>query len=418
MRDLIPEKEEEFFALFREYFDLERDVGKQHDCANYSLMRMEPLATLAGHPERKLRIIHIAGTKGKGSTSYFIAALLNAAGVHCGCFSSPHLDTVRERFQFDGALCSYEELLAAAKPFCAALHDAHLTPSLFEIFTVLALRIFADKGAQYAVMETGIGGRLDATNYVEDKVMTVITALSFDHTALLGNTIEAIAGEKAGILRPNTPLVLAPQYYDAATATVRERAAQLHARVLTPEHIDTSLWLDGGSAPYLRENFCTALCAVQALGLSPQRQYFTAPRLRARFERICDSPLVIIDAAHNGDSARRLTEATTQCYPGTHFVCVLGCVPGKDVVRITKALKPMDAEFILTNPDTPRGSALPQLIEAAKAAGLKIRAIQPKIAGRADLPVDTPLLFTGSFFTALIGEEIFQESGGTNFCQR
>ncbi len=410
MRDLIPEKEEEFFQLFREYFDLERDVGKQHDCANYSLARMEPLAALAGHPERKLRIIHIAGTKGKGSTSYYIAALLNAAGMHCGCFSSPHLDTVRERFQFDGKLCSYEELIAAAKPFCQALHDAKLKPSLFEIFTVLALKLFADKRAAYAVMETGIGGRLDATNYVADKALTVITALSYDHTALLGKTIDAIAREKAGILRQNTPVVLAPQYYPEAETTVRQCAQQLNAQVIVPTQCDDiSSWLPDHTAPYLRENFCTALCAMKTLGLNPQKEKFTPPRLRARFERISTTPLVIIDAAHNGDSARRLVEATAQCEPNTHFVCVLGCVPGKDVVRITEALKPMNAEYILTNPDTQRGSALPQLIDAANAAGLKIRAVIPEIHTRQDLPQDAPLLFTGSFFTALIGEKLWPQ---------
>ena len=407
MRDLSPERESIFFDIFKDYFDLERDVGKQHDCANYSLDRMTPLAEIAGHPERRLKVIHVAGTKGKGSTSYYIAALLNAAGLHCGCFSSPHLDTVRERFQFDGMLVGYDELISSARSFCAKLRAARLTPSLFEIFTVLALKLFADRGAAYAVMETGIGGRLDATNYIPDKALAVITALSYDHMALLGDTIGQIAAEKAGILRPETPLVLSPQPYPEAEAAVRKIAGQLHAPVIDPEPIDVEAWLPGNLAPYLRDNFRTAMTAVTTLGLSPRRQTFAAPRLRARFELIADNPPVIIDAAHNGDSARRLAEAVRQCYPGTHFICILGSVPGKDVTRIAEALKPMDAEYILTNPDTARGSALPQLQEAAARAGLKIRAVIPHIASKNDLPPNEPLLFTGSIFTALIGEELW-----------
>ena len=193
LQDLDTERESAFFRIFQEYFDLERDVGRQHDSANYSLDRLYPLAALAGNPERGMRLVHIAGTKGKGTTAYLTGALISASGHKCGVFSSPHLDTVRERFQVDGELATYDELEGIAIPLCEKLREADLHPSLFEIFTVLALQLFRQKEVEYAVLETGIGGRLDATNYPEKKALTIITPLSYDRTALLGSDIRQIA---------------------------------------------------------------------------------------------------------------------------------------------------------------------------------------------------------------------------------
>lgn len=408
LQDCDASREEAFFKIFQEFFDLEKDVGKQHDMANYSLDRLIPLAAAAGHPEEGLKLVHIAGTKGKGTTSYLTAALITASGHSCGVFSSPHLDTVRERFQIDGRLAEYDELEALAPPLCEKIRQADLHPSLFEIFTVLALQFFKAKGAEYAVLETGIGGRLDATNYPPKKFLAIITPLSYDHMALLGNDICQIAGEKAGILRKDTPVILSKQPYPQADDFIVKRAKELNAPLLRPDTtVDTTQWLSAGAPPYLQENFQSAWRAMEVLGLTPERTKFRQPRLRARFERIQDNPPVVLDAAHNGDSARRLTEAIHSCYPGKKFVCILGSVPGKDVKGIVEGLKEMNAEFVLTNPETPRGSALPQLQEAAQNAGLNIREIIPNITSVEQLPKDTPLLFTGSFFTALIGEKLF-----------
>ncbi|MCQ2402673.1 MAG: hypothetical protein MJ202_02980 [Lentisphaeria bacterium] len=408
LQDFDASRENAFFQLFQEYFDLEKDVGKQHDVANYSLDRLIPLAAAAGNPEKSLKLIHVAGTKGKGTTSYLTGALITASGHSCGVFSSPHLDTVRERFQVDGRLSEYDELEALAKPLCAEIRSRGLHPSLFEIFTVLALQYFQAKDVEYVVLETGIGGRLDATNYPEEKLVTAITPLSYDHMALLGNDIRQIAAEKAGILRRNTPVVLSRQPYPEGEATILQKASELQAPVLRPDTTcDAASWLPAGAPPYLLENFQSAWRIVEVLGLQPDRAAFRPPRLRARFERIRENPPVVLDAAHNGDSARRLAEAVAVCYPGCHFVCVLGSVPGKDVSGIVEGLKGMDAEFILTNPETPRGSALPQLEEAARKAGLKIRAVLPTLVSVEQLPSGEPILFTGSFFTALIGEKLF-----------
>ena len=408
MKDFDPSRESAFFALFQEYFDLEKDVGKQHDVQNYSLDRMYPLAALAGNPERRLKILHVAGTKGKGSTSFYLTALLNAAGHSCGVFTSPHLVTVRERFQLNNQLISYEALEAAARPLCQKIRGAGLKPSLFEIFTVLALQLFADAGMEYAVLETGIGGLLDATNYVPEKVATVITPLSYDHTALLGNTIEEIARQKAGILRPKVPLILAPQPFEAAERTVIACAQEHGAPVFRPSsNIDASHWIKNSYIPFLQDNLRVALTTVETLGIKPDARCFVAPRLRARFEVLREKPPVVLDAAHNGDSARQLVRALAAAYPDRHFVCVLGCVPGKDIAGIVSELKNLDADFVLTNPATPRGSALPQLLEEARKYSIKVIDVKENISSVSDLPENTPLLFTGSFFTALIGARLF-----------
>ncbi len=408
MRDHDVQKEQAFFQLFQEYYDLEKNVAQQHNPENYTLDRMYPLAAAVGNPEKQLKFIHVAGTKGKGSTCYYLAELLKSAGKRCGCFTSPHLDTVRERFQIDGQLLDYEALTHTAVKVVDALHAANLQPSLFELFTVLALRIFADQGVEYVVLETGIGGRLDATNYVPEKLAAVITPVSFDHTSLLGNTIAEIATEKAGILRPNTPVVLARQPFDDAAAVVTARAAELQAPLFSPDDFTAAQvdrWLPAETPAYLRENFTTALKVMAILGLQPDPAAFQPPTLRARFELRRTNPPVIIDAAHNGDSAARLAQAIAQRFPGVNFTVVLGSVPGKDIPGIVQGLASMDADFILTNPDTPRGSALAELEQQAAAAGLKIRSVIPKLTAE-DLPRDRPLLFTGSFFTALIAEKL------------
>ncbi len=412
-----PAREQAFFDLFKPYFDLEKQTARAHDTRHYSLDRMRPLAELAGNPERSLRILHIAGTKGKGSTAWFLDALLRAAGRTSGVFTSPHLLTVRERFQTHGRLVAYETLQAAAAALAAKLPTLpEPKPTLFEIMTVLGLALIRDAGGEFAVLETGIGGLLDSTNYVPHPEACVITAVSFDHMQLLGNDIREIAAQKAGILKPGVPVVLGPQPYPEAEAVIRETAARLGCAVLEPvPEAALAAWPQIRELPdFLQENFRTALRVPELLTRpgaapfsAPDPARFEMPALPGRFQILQESPPVVLDAAHNADSARRLAAALQTRFPGVRFTTVLGVVEGKDVEGIFTALRPVTATFVLTHPRNPgKGSELARLEQLAAAAAAPYR-VAGELRRRTDFPVGEPLLFTGSFFTALIGAEGF-----------
>jgi dihydrofolate synthase/folylpolyglutamate synthase len=389
--------------------DLERDTSRSYSPGEYSLERMPILAGLAGNPERSLEVIHVAGTKGKGSTCHYLASLLAATGRRVGTFASPHLSSVRERFQVNGVPIEYEPLLAQARELVAAMESADLVPGFFEVLTVLALALFVRESCDMAVVETGIGGRLDATNYISAPLCTAITPISLDHTQLLGSTVEEIAAEKAGILKPGVPLVLGTQPFPAAEHVIRQRANALAVPVETPAPpAEAAPWLPSSTPSFLVENFGIALRICQLLDRVPRRAAFRPPQPRGRFEIVRQAPLVLLDAAHNADSARRLAQAVHEHFPQLHWTVVLGVVKGKDVAGIVGELAKLDADFVLTNPRPPKASALAELAVAAQAAGLPHRVL-PEIACPGDLPDDRPLLFTGSFFTALIGEELYSQ---------
>jgi len=407
MRDHDPGPEQEFFRVFEDYYDLEQAPARRYTTTEYSLDRMLPLARLAGNPERDLRILHVAGTKGKGSTCFFLTALLASAGRRCGTFTSPHLATVRERFQVNNQLVSYERLLAHSRPLEAAIRREGLAPSLFEIMTVLSLQIFVAEQCEFAVVETGIGGLLDSTNYVPKPECTVITPVSFDHTQLLGCDITQIAAQKAGIIKPGVPLVCGTQPHAEAAAVIRGRAAECDAPLFGPAPADEAAkWSLPGLPPFALDNFRTALQACTVVGISPDPDAFAMPQLRARCERIREQPLVILDAAHNADSAEKLVASLRGLYPGTDFTVVLGVVKGKDVEGVFRPLAELGCDFILTNPRSHKGSELDALVSLAQQAGVSYE-VRPEITEAADLPADRNLLFTGSFFTALIGEMLF-----------
>ena len=411
MRDWDAEREAAFFDRFADCRNLEREALHRAGQGVFTLERMPLLAALVGHPERRLKLVHVAGTKGKGSTSFFLGALLEAAGEAAAVYTSPHLASVRERFWLRGTPVTYDVLETAARKLRYAIDAKGLQPTLFEVMTVLGLHLAAETGCRWCVLEVGIGGRLDATNFIPPPACCVITPVSLDHQALLGHNVAEIAAEKAGILKPGVPLVLAPQPFPEAAAVIRAVAVRLQCPVATAVEIpetEAARWPDRRRWPaFLRENFHTALAVCNVLGLKPDPASFRPPRLRARFELLRDEPPILLDAAHNADSARRLAEALRETWPGRPFTIVLGVVQGKDVTGIFRELSTVAAEFILTHPrNADRGSELAALQALAAAAGVPHRVVTD-LQTAADLAVGSPLLFTGSFFTALIGEELF-----------
>ncbi|MFA6816867.1 MAG: cyanophycin synthetase [Lentisphaeria bacterium] len=413
MRDLNPALEKQFFDIFSDYYDSEKIVLQKHNSVDYNLTRLYPLADLVDWPDKKVKIIHVAGTKGKGSTCFFISALLNSAGFSTGIFTSPHLSTVRERFQINNQLLPYELLIATGKEFVGKLKKTNLHPSLFEIFTVMALDLFCQQKLDYVVLETGLGGRLDATNYIKTPLCTAITPISFDHTAILGNTIEAIAKEKAGILKPHCPVVISKQPFQKATEVIVKQAHKFQCPIFYPvDQKEIEKFHLHHLPNFLLENFCSALRVMDILKIHPKETAFKQPVLRARCEEISHDPLIILDAAHNADSAQKMAQAIASLYPNTFFTVILGVLHGKDIKGIVQACLAMNAEFILTNPHTTRVSALEELQKEAEKAHLNIRKVIPSIQSIKDIPPYKNLLFTGSFFTALIGEQLF-ETGTT-----
>jgi dihydrofolate synthase/folylpolyglutamate synthase len=316
----------------------------------YDLERERRLLALLGEPDRSFHVVHVAGTKGKGSTAAMIESMLRAAGFCTGLYTSPHLHTFRERIQVCGELIPEAEvvrLVGEMQPLVAQVSGI----TTFEVMTALAFAWFAEQKVEWAVVEVGLGGRLDATNVVNPAV-AVLTSISYDHMAILGDTLAQIAMEKAGIVKPGVPVVSAPQP-DEALAVIEQtcrrqgapltlvgrdwtwqaRAADLDGQSFTILHGDReipNLWL-----PLLGEHqLVNATTAVAALSLLPVtqsrlsqgdiREGLRTVYWPGRLEILGRAPLVIVDSAHNGDSAQKLMAALRACCRFHRLIVVLG----------------------------------------------------------------------------------------------
>lgn len=320
----------------------------------WRLSRMEELLSQLGDPHRAYHSVHVAGTKGKGSTTAMIESVLRAAGLRTGMYTSPHLHTFRERIRLDGQPISEEEVAAQVERMLPIL-DARPEVTVFEIITALAMRVFSEHKVDVGVFEVGMGGRLDATN-VLTPLVSVITSISLDHIKVLGDTIEAIAGEKAGIIKPGVPAVTAPQRPEALEV-LRAACAARGADLI---HVGsdwgwrpTSSDLDGqrlsihargpGTKPryqglripllgdHQAENACTAVAAVEVLrqrGLSipdkAVRRGLATVSWPGRMEILGRAPLLVVDGAHNGYSLERLFEALRKYLPYRRLIAVFG----------------------------------------------------------------------------------------------
>src|SRR5437870_2489686 len=308
--------------------DQERGVGwnpRASPESQWKLGRTRALLDLAGAPDRQLRIALVAGTKGKGSTCATLASILAAAGVRCGLYTKPHLQTYRERVRVDGRAiseCDFSEAVERMRGFVRDLPRAAGEPTTFEVTTALALDFFARQGCEIAVVEVGLGGRLDATN-ATDPDLSVITSMSYDHTAILGRTLGAIASEKAGILRPHRPALLADQRPAAMRALVRAcRAVGADCRVVAPVELDLPL-----AGAYQRQNAALAVAAARLMrpSITDESIHVGLQRLRwpGRFEVVGSDPTVVLDGAHNGASAEALAATLAKSAAGRPIALVL-----------------------------------------------------------------------------------------------
>jgi len=376
--------------------------------ADFNLDRMFALMEALGNPQVKYPIIHVAGTKGKGSVSALCASGLKFAGLKAGLYSSPHLLDYTERIQINGQPISHAELVELVeivKPAVAKIEKL----TTFEITTALGFLAFAKQKVDAAVIEVGLGGRLDATNVITPKV-SVITSLSYDHMAVLGNTLALIAGEKAGIIKPGVPVVSAPQKDEALevlerVATNNNSSFTLVGRDIKFEPINHSL--DGQSLqlssfvlqhsnlltfqlPLLGlhqiENAAIAYAALKASGLnisdSAIQKGFAEVKWPARFEVVRREPPVIFDSAHNQDSFEKLTRTLEDYFPGRPVYLIFGASEDKNIPGMFAEIAPKVKLLLVTKANHPRALEPEKIQELAR---------QAKVPNEAAVPVEAAL---------------------------
>ena len=319
------------------------------------------LLELVGNPHEGLKTVHIAGTNGKGSTSHMMAAALQLAGYKTGLYTSPHLKDFRERIRINGVMMPED----AVVEFVNQYHEAWqpIQPSFFEITVAMCFWYFRREGVEIAVIETGLGGRLDSTNVIDPEV-AVITNIGYDHMNLLGDTIEKIAAEKAGIIKPKKPVVIGAMREEAREVMI-ETALRHQAPMIDASRIPSALVPDGAlKGHYQIENRATAFMALRvlaALGWNINEEHIAQgfdrvvelTGLLGRWQKLNDAPLTIADVAHNEDGIRTVL-AQIQQTPYKHLHFVLGVVGDKDVSRVLKLLPPT-ATYYFCKADIPRG---------------------------------------------------------------
>ncbi|HEY2123849.1 MAG TPA: folylpolyglutamate synthase/dihydrofolate synthase family protein, partial [Chthoniobacterales bacterium] len=299
------------------------------------------------------RVIHVAGTNGKGSVCAMIDSICRAAGYRTGLFTSPHLVTFRERIRVNGTMISQEAAGAGLAELRTLIADWNPHPTFFEITTALALQYFSASQCDVIVLETGLGGRLDATNAVPSRV-SVITPIALDHQKWLGQTVREIAAEKAGIIKPNVPVISAGQSPEAEEV-IRARAAECHAPLT---FVDTSYAESPVALPgeYQKANAAVAIAAMRAAGLEVTAQVIArglaAVEWPARFQRWDER--TIIDGAHNPAAARVLADTWRETFGDQRATIILAVLSDKDVAGILHALKSISDFVFLPKIQSPR----------------------------------------------------------------
>lgn len=340
-----------------------------------------------GHPHQKYKTIHIAGTNGKGSCSHTLAAILQSQGYKVGLYTSPHLVDFRERIRVNGECVPEQYVIDFVEENRAFFEPLH--PSFFELTTAMALKYFAEQKVDYAVIEVGLGGRLDCTNIITP-ILSIITNISFDHTQFLGNTLAEIAGEKAGIIKPGVPVVIG-EYLPETRPVFENKAKAENAPILfaqdfdvtrleNSEPSDVDMELKGSYQERNKKTILTALHILrQKLAISDEaiREGFAhvceLTGLRGRWEKLNDAPLTICDTGHNLAGWNYLAPQINSIKVETKHI-VFGMVDDKDVVHVLQLLKEKlenRVKYYWTQPSTKRAIPVEKLSELALKLGLR-----------------------------------------------
>ena len=429
-------------------FSMKRHVDDTHRF--FKLDRMNKLMDLLGNPHKSFPSVHVAGTKGKGSTCSFIATAMQAAGYKVGLYTSPHLVDFRERIIINGQWISKEDLVSLTndlRPLTEIVKDA----TTFELTTALAFLYFKQQKVDLAVLEVGLGGRLDATNVI-NPIVSVITPVSYDHMAVLGGTLTEIAYEKGGVIKPGVPVVISPQVDEAMIELVHlaterkspftqvEKVFDYHelSHTLSAQKIRV-LRTDSSTASKLNslartqlklslpllgrhqmENAVTALAALDELkqaGFRLNRRAvqrgFKQVFWPTRFELLRRKPPVVIDSAHNGDSMQRLVETLDEYFPSKEFILIFGASADKEFDSMLKFILPRVETVVATQSIHPRAAdadELKKIIEPYGKPTIAFRRMEEalpealRLAGK-----QKGIIVTGSIFIAAAARVVWAE---------
>ena len=365
------------------------------------LQRVNRMMELLDNPHKKIKVIHMAGTNGKGSTAAFISKILEEAGFRVGLYTSPYLEAFTNRMSINGKDIPREKLLEIVQLVKPLAEEISKDPDLgqmteFEVVTSIAFKYFADEAPDFVVMEVGLGGRLDATNVIEDPLMAVITNIGLEHTDILGDTIEEIAGEKAGIIKEGSMVVTAASRADALIVfeqKCREKGAHLFSIKEKVNWNRTSYSLDGQVFNYHSKeglnldnlyisllgehqvvNGVTAVAVIEALGrkginIDPAyiRKGLEETLWAGRLEVMGREPLLMLDAAHNIDGVKSLRTVLKGQIPYNRLILVVGILGDKAIDEMLGEIVPLADKLVITRPESPR-AAVPEVV-AAVAAG-------------------------------------------------
>lgn len=357
------------------------------------LSRIARLMEHLGNPEKTLRFIHVAGTNGKGSTAATIASILKEAGYRTGLYISPFIQDFRERISIDGRMISKEDLVLLMERIIRVSHlmerEELGAPTEFELVTALAFLYYAEQHCDFVVLEVGLGGRFDATNVIDVPLVSVICSISMDHMEYLGNTLEQIAFEKAGIMKEDGVTVLYPVQQPCVFETIRELAGERKNELITPALGELRILREssGGNVfqyrgeeyrtPLLGEhqiyNALTALEAVRVLQRTvaiPEdavKNGMAHTAFPGRLEMVHQRPDVLIDGGHNSDGVRCTVEAVKKLYPGRRILGVMGVCKDKEYQETVSAVAQLCDVLIATQADTPRRLDAAQVARVAQA---------------------------------------------------
>jgi len=387
------------------------------DSLQPNAMRMElgPVTEachIMGDPQQGQKSVHIGGTNGKGSTAAFLSSILGKSGYRVGLYTSPHLIDVRERIQIDRRMMSAEEFASALTEIRGSLPDERML-TYFEMLTLASFMHFSRNKVDVTIYETGMGGRLDATNLVEP-LAVIITPIALDHTRYLGTTLKEIAREKCGIIKRGVPTVVAYQPPDVME-TIRRVCDDVGSPLVlaTPDTINTPLGLDG---EHQRQNAACAMEAADILSglgfkIKDMEDALVETRWPGRLEKVRERPTVILDGAHNVAAAETLASYVRSRIPRERAVLLVGILADKDVAGIMRQLAPLFREVVCVRAPSDRAASPKDLAAVARSSDVKISVEEEvssaleKTLGR--MAPEDSLVVSGSLTVVGMAEDFF-----------